>query len=569
MRYLISFVLTLVCLFVTAQESPINKYADSLLSAEISPEHPGWATGVIQEGEVIYLNAGGKADLDRNIDNTTKTKFQIGRLSNQFTVYTFLHLIDQSALTLETNIRDFIKELPAYDHPILVKHLLNHTTGLNDFNAIISMTGTSLNAAINNQQAIDLISKQTKLSFKPGADFSIYDSVSEIILMVALIERVSNQSFEEYFYENVARPLGLNNTEFIRNGNVRQSDIARAYALSETTSAYIPNNRTIVGPTNLYTNAEDLAKWYTLLSEQNSNTKNLLVKQLDTPVTNDDGHVYHSSWGEMTFGRAFLHAERGIPKYWQYGLVAGYGANVFRYPEQDLTSFVLGNNNRYNGAPAINIITPIIEQHYKAPRIVDFNLIKTVTLSNDQLKTHEGQYFGSASGWKREIKLLDDTLRSITRNRSVALIPLSENKFQAQVQSDDVVIFDFTNSTKNKELSISSGGSRPTNFKRYTTHIYNEEEKEDFVGTYVNISHDQIFEISKREGQLFLVNSKLGLLPIESTIEDTFATNQYPINSIQMIREDDKVVGFNIKSESIDHVYFSKVSMRSDDLFVK
>ena len=74
------------------------------------------------------------------------------------------------------------------------------------------------------------------------------------------------------------------------------------------------------GPSNLYTSIEDMAIWYSYFSPSQNSTLAKSVQRLDEPALTDTGIPDISFWGEMKVGQYFRHAERGLPKDWQFGL---------------------------------------------------------------------------------------------------------------------------------------------------------------------------------------------------------------------------------------------------------
>ena len=54
-------------------------------------------------------------------------------MSKQFTAAAVGMLILDGKLSLDDDVRKYIKELPSYDHPILLRDLIYHTSGLRDY----------------------------------------------------------------------------------------------------------------------------------------------------------------------------------------------------------------------------------------------------------------------------------------------------------------------------------------------------------------------------------------------------------------------------------------------------
>ena len=352
------FLFILISCFCYSQNITLEKQFDSILSPWNNITKPGLAAGVIQNGELLYLKGFGTADIESGKQITPQTKFQIDDLAKQFTVLGILLLEDQGKLSFEDNIRKFLPELPTYKTPIRIKYLLNHTSGLYTLDPIKELMGIRNNAVFTQNDALKIIAAQKELNFEPGTAFSYHTADTEIILMVEIIEKVSGQSFITFTKEHVFNPLGMTNTEFSDHRKILKN-LAKSYAIGEAIT-YNPINDQTLGVTNLYTTAEDLATWFQAFYKDN-NALSKLVQQLDSYVILDSGQEFVSTWGKLTLGRYFDHLERGLDKFWQFGLKGGYACNMFRFQSHDFISFVLGNNNRYNGMPAMQLAYAVLE----------------------------------------------------------------------------------------------------------------------------------------------------------------------------------------------------------------
>jgi len=58
-------------------------------------------------GEMIYSNSFGKANLELDVNNTTKTLFRIGSITKTFTAVSILQLVQSGKLKLEDCIHNY------------------------------------------------------------------------------------------------------------------------------------------------------------------------------------------------------------------------------------------------------------------------------------------------------------------------------------------------------------------------------------------------------------------------------------------------------------------------------
>ena len=325
-----------------SQDKNLEKKFDSVLHSYVNHDKPGFTAGVISDGKILYLKGFGVEDIETRQRITTQTKFQADDLAKQFTVLSMLQLEQEGKLSFEDDVRKYLPNLPKYNYILKVKHLINHSSGLHNLDPVKELLGLRRNDIFTHEDAVKIISSQEKLNFKPGSQFSYHRSDTELILMVEIVKAVSKQSFIEYTKQHLFEALGMTNT-FFHNDNSMFQNMAKSYLIEKKIS-YNPKRDFTLGVTNLYTTAEDFAKWFQTY-HLNKNFSNL-VKKLDTYVALDSGKEFASTWGKVTLGRYYDHPERGLPKMsWQFGLTGGYGANFFRYQSHKLVSFVLGNNN--------------------------------------------------------------------------------------------------------------------------------------------------------------------------------------------------------------------------------
>jgi CubicO group peptidase (beta-lactamase class C family) len=114
---------------------------DALFSEWDTTETPGAVVAVIQNGKIIYQNAYGMADLERNVLLSPNSLFDIASISKQFTAMSILLLEDEGRLSLDDDIRTHLPSFPDYGHPITLRHMIHHTSGLRDYMDLMELAG--------------------------------------------------------------------------------------------------------------------------------------------------------------------------------------------------------------------------------------------------------------------------------------------------------------------------------------------------------------------------------------------------------------------------------------------
>src|SRR3954466_8890135 len=184
MKKLIIFVFPLIlCTALWAQAPDRDKVvaaAEKVFEASTktnSGPAPGCAVGVSLNGKTVFEKAFGLADMEYNIPNTPQTIFESGSVAKQFTAAAVVLLALDGKLSLDDPVRKYVPELSDYGTPITIRHLLNHTSGIRDWGTVMSLTGAGRGDRVITQPlALDVITHQLALDFKPGAEYSYSNS---------------------------------------------------------------------------------------------------------------------------------------------------------------------------------------------------------------------------------------------------------------------------------------------------------------------------------------------------------------------------------------------------------
>src|ERR1051326_3505308 len=113
---------------ITGADRAFEKYT----KAFVGPG-PGCAAAVSLEGQTVFEEPFGRADMEHNVPNTPQTIFKSGSVAKQFTAASLVLLQQEGKLSLDDPVKKYIPELPDYGAPLTIRHLLNHTSGLRDW----------------------------------------------------------------------------------------------------------------------------------------------------------------------------------------------------------------------------------------------------------------------------------------------------------------------------------------------------------------------------------------------------------------------------------------------------
>lgn len=139
------------------------------------------------------------------------TRFQVGSVSKFFTAIIALRLVDKHQLDLDAPIARYLDGLPKETGEVVtMRHLLSNASGIPDGATAALRLDSSLRQSSINAHDAYLKWAQAPLAFKPGEGWDY--SVTNWILIRALLERVTKTSFEALVNRELVAPLGLANT---------------------------------------------------------------------------------------------------------------------------------------------------------------------------------------------------------------------------------------------------------------------------------------------------------------------------------------------------------------------
>lgn len=307
---------------------------EKFTKAYVAPA-PGCAAAVSLNGEVVFEKAFGLAEMEHNIPNTPQTIFESGSVAKQFTAAALVLLQQDGKLSLDDPVRKYIAELPDYGSPLTIRHLLNHTSGLRDWGAVLSLTGAGRGERVINQDlALDVIAHQRALDFTPGSEYSY--SNSGYNLAAIIVERVSKQKFPAFVEERLFKPSGMKNSSW--RDDYQRIVPGRAQGYSRQGNGPWRLNMpfmNVYGNGGMLTTVGDWMKWNAMLDSNSLGAP--LVSALETPgVLNDGRKISYALGLDVATYKGMKDVSHG-------GATAGYQTFLTRYPDNKVSVGVMCN----------------------------------------------------------------------------------------------------------------------------------------------------------------------------------------------------------------------------------
>jgi CubicO group peptidase (beta-lactamase class C family) len=217
----------LFCLTFTINAQTITEKIDKIMQRHVELDQFSGTVLLAKDGKILYQKAFGDANKAYQIKNKIDTKFNIASMGKMFTGVSIMQLQERGKLHINDPVVKYLKNFPFGDK-ITLYHLLSHTSGVGSY-----MRDPAYKSDRQGFKTIgDLIPiiYGQKLQFKiPGSRFSY--SNSGMILLGAIIEKISKQSYSKYITKNILEPIKMTNTA-MKFGNEVVQNRATGYIKS-------------------------------------------------------------------------------------------------------------------------------------------------------------------------------------------------------------------------------------------------------------------------------------------------------------------------------------------------
>ncbi len=324
-------------------EATLSERIDSLLASV--PDFSGVVL-LAEKGKLVYHKAFGYANVEKSQKLDTTYIFELASVSKQFTAILIAMLREEGKLNYDDAVEKYLPELPY--HGITVRNLLNHTSGLPDYQKLMDEKWDKSKVA-GNEDILDYLKKfHPPINFKPGEKYEY--SNTGYVLLGSIVEKVSGKDFAFLCQEQIFKPLMMGSTA-LRSKQEKDliSNFAQGYIFDSSKGRYIradsfpSSNYTIwlgarKGPGRISSTTSDLLKWDQALYTEKLVKKETL-HELFSPAKLTSGAESNYGFGWMlkkdsTLGNVVFHT----------GDNPGYKTEIIRYIDKHKTIIILCNN---------------------------------------------------------------------------------------------------------------------------------------------------------------------------------------------------------------------------------
>ncbi|RKZ07275.1 hypothetical protein DRQ25_11955 [Candidatus Fermentibacteria bacterium] len=315
---------------------------------------PGFAIGIIVEGDIVYAQGFGYRDPNLELEVTTATNFSLASITKSFTAMAVGLMVEDGLLGWDTPVHEVLPEFelcdPDLSSNVTFRDLLSHRTGLADKDELWT-SGDYISSEI--LEHIDELEIAGPLRHHFEYSNVLYITSAE------LVRKITGSTWDVLATRRLLKPMGMSDTGFSVEQLLQSNEYS--FSFSDRKGVYVTNE--FPGPEHnawyftrgsgsMYSNVDDMARWILFqLNEGQYDGKQLVSEQIvrvmhepqiliDTPLfyVNYPGithHAYGMGW--------FLDEYRGHPRVHHGGASMGYSNYITLFPEDEIGIVILSN----------------------------------------------------------------------------------------------------------------------------------------------------------------------------------------------------------------------------------
>jgi serine beta-lactamase-like protein LACTB, mitochondrial len=187
----------------------IEKAASNFMAAN---SVPGISAAIVLEGELVWSDGFGMADLENFVPATSATLFRLGSISKPITATAILQLSERAKLDLDAEVQKYCPAFPRKEWPITTRELLGHLGGIRHYNpdGKGDIPDDSAKHFASTEEALKVFAGDPLVA-KPGTKFNY--STYGYTLLGCVLEGAASEKYVDYVKENVFDPAGMEETQ--------------------------------------------------------------------------------------------------------------------------------------------------------------------------------------------------------------------------------------------------------------------------------------------------------------------------------------------------------------------
>lgn len=542
----------------TEQEMELKTQLDSYFEQQVYNQSevlddnskPGFSVIITKKDAVLYLGNFGSANLDKSSPITEKTIFDLASVSKQFTGMAIAILEEQGAIDVTDKISKYLPDLPEVMNDITIYQLIHHSSGIRDWPVLFGLKGWNPEEPLSLDDIFEMLKTQKDLNFTPGTSFSY--SNSNYNLLVKIIEEVTDTTFNSWMHDFIFAPLGMNNTYFVEDTDLRLDDMANSYIYLEKNYLPFYDKLNAPGSSSLRSNTEDMSKWMINFYNMSVGGKNVFDRmtqkgKFDNNKTLDYGYGLYIT--EINNKKAYYHD----------GAWGGFRTVTVLFPEDNIGIVILSNDGVLQSRKTIIDIANILFGNSEKEKPNNTELIE---------KEIDDAFFTLCAGKYEQV---DDKGFYLTfyKDGDGYFVNVNDKNLKLYAKSDSVfyvkeveadIVFHLKNGKVNSHTLKQNGNSYfalKVNENKEATSINYDKLTGSYYSKELDIKYDIKYENNELEIQSPVFPENISLEHSEGL---TFISNSGLIQSISFLEEDGTTIGLEINNPRAKNLLFEKIN---------
>ena len=380
------------------------------------------SVSVFHNGDEIYSQAVGFADIDKQVANSILSKYCVGSISKMFTAVMVFQTVEAGKLSLSQTINKYFPSIKNAEK-VTIADLLSHRSGIHNYTANWEFMKWS---AKTREQMIEIIAAGGN-DFEPDATADY--SNSNYVLLSYILESIYKKPYADILVEKITRPLSLNSTYFGKSTIDIHNNESNSYLYADKWQIQSVTNPSVtLGAGCIISNSKDLNIFANALFNGKLISESSLAAMLNI---RDD-------YGMGIFPVPYF-SKSG---YGHRGGVDGYNSMLIYMPEDEISYAITSNGLNYNFTEIhMAVLNCIYGQPFDIP---SFNMPNVRMAAPAE---YAGRY--KSSQYPLAVTIISNGYTLSIQEEGQPAIPLeadSEHVFRF-IEKDLVTVFNPVNST--------------------------------------------------------------------------------------------------------------------------
>lgn len=306
------------------------------------------ATWALVSPAGMVVGAAGLRDASRKTPMSSDDRVQVGSIAKTFIATGVLRLVTDGRVALDAPVAQYLPDTPIENPwegtaPLLVRHLLDHTGGLDDAR-MWQVFSLRASAAAPLRDGLARGARPVRVRHRPGDRFSY--SNTGFLLLGMLIEAVTGTRYERWLGAALLAPLEMTRSTFefvTQTGPQQDTTLAMGHFDLRTTSATVPGH--VRPATQFTTTAADMARFARFLMSDGRVAgrvlvDSLLLRAMARPTTTEAARAGLAAGYAFGLMRRDRH---GVLGRCHLGNQGTFRASLCLFPEQQRAFFIAHN----------------------------------------------------------------------------------------------------------------------------------------------------------------------------------------------------------------------------------